>query len=128
MSIALCEYVHQGFVYNKSPRNMSRPKEGRSPNRWAEKEVRDGKYLQGDVFAPWSCFQRIAMTYGSKTSIINDELGGFSVLTLRCTDSIWILSEFCLFDRQRSNCNLLYCLWCIASCVILVYLYFVLIK
>lgn len=47
---SLCEHVHQGFVYNKSPRSMSRRKEGRSPNRWAEKEAGDGKYLQGDVF------------------------------------------------------------------------------
>jgi len=44
-----CEHVHQGLIYNESPRGMSRQKEGRSPNRWAEKEA--SKCLQGDVFA-----------------------------------------------------------------------------
>lgn len=29
---------------------MSRRKEGRSPNRWAEKEAGDGKYFQGAMY------------------------------------------------------------------------------
>jgi hypothetical protein len=70
-------FTSTNFIKDSSIRlkNPSRRQEGRSPNRWTEKEARDGKYLQGDAFAlhrDRSCFQMIAVMYVSKTSIIND--------------------------------------------------------